>query len=682
MLKFIKTLNGALLLWTFSMAQADSILQIITTDKARYSPGEAVQFSVQFDKESPDASLKISYFHLNTKIDSQSIAEYSNPVSWTWQPPQTDYQGYLAEIILQDGATSLDTIRIAVDVSSDWSKFPRYGFLSKYQHLSTTQIENTIAELNRYHINGLQFYDWHYKHHMPLKGAPENPAESWNDIANRTNYFSTVAGYIKAAHERNMMAIAYNLLFGAYRNAAVDGVSNEWRLFKDQAHNEPDFHDLPSSWASDIYLIDPSNPQWISYIIDKTQDAFAVFDFNGWHIDQLGDRGTLYNYSGQKVSLPDTYLQFIQQTKNSLNTSLVMNSVNQYGQSDIAASPVDFLYTEVWPPNDSYSALVSIIRHNTLLSNEKLATVLAAYMNKARSSQSGDFNAHGVLLTDAVIFAAGGAHLELGEHMLANEYFPNDNLKMSSDLQRQLIAYYDFLAAYQNLLRDGGDFTQDCLQSESPVSIRNVARQGSIWCFSKEFECRQIFHLINFINAKTLNWRDDTGDQPKPNLLENVKVSFISLEKAKSLWIASPDFDGGMAKNIAFEQHGDTVRFAIPALKYWDMVVADYESISRVETGKSALPQNIIQYSNYPNPFNPTTTIRFELSVLSEVKLQIIDAGGNLVRTLTSETKPAGTHQIFWDGRNNQGRYAANGIYFCRLDAAGQILIRTMTLLR
>ncbi len=72
------------------------------------------------------------------------------------------------------------------------------------------------------------------------------------------------------------------------------------------------------------------------------------------------------------------------------------------------------------------------------------------------ASSKGYFNTPGVLLTDAVIFSFGGAHLEMGDHMLCKEYFPNSNLQMKPELQAAIVHYYDFLTAYQNLLRDGG----------------------------------------------------------------------------------------------------------------------------------------------------------------------------------------------------------------------------------
>ena len=95
-------------------------------------------------------------------------------------------------------------------------------------------------------------------------------------------------------------------------------------------------------------------------------------------------------------------------------------------------------------------------------------------MNYNKANNPGYFNTAGVLLTDAVIFAFGGAHLELGEHMLGKEYFPNNNLQMKEDLKASLINYYDFLVAYQNILRDGGNFNSPVLTcSNGIMSLSN-----------------------------------------------------------------------------------------------------------------------------------------------------------------------------------------------------------------
>jgi dextranase len=192
-----------------------------------------------------------------------------------------------------------------------------------------------------------------------------------------------------------------------------------------------------------------------NYLAGRNNDVYQVLDFDGFHIDQLGNRNhNLYNYNGQVVDLPSAFNSFVHAMKNAAPSKYhVMNAVNQYAQQQIAASPVDFLYSEVWNPNNSYQQLAQIITDNDAFSDHTKNSVLAAYMNYDLASGQGFFNTPGVLLTNAVILSFGGSHLELGEHMLGKEYFPNNNLQMRGDLRDAMVAYYDFQTAYQNLLR-------------------------------------------------------------------------------------------------------------------------------------------------------------------------------------------------------------------------------------
>ena len=132
--------------------------------------------------------------------------------------------------------------------------------------------------------------------------------------------------------------------------------------------------------------------------------------------------------------------------------------------------------------------------------------MLAAYINYDRSSSTGYVNAPGVLLANAVIFSFGGAHLELGEHYLANEYFPNSNLQMKSELRQDLIDYYDFLVAYQNLLRDGGAFASfDVKSTDENTRIENwPASRGAVAVSGKKLADREVIHLLNFSDANSM----------------------------------------------------------------------------------------------------------------------------------------------------------------------------------
>jgi len=405
----------------------------IATDKAAYNSGDEVTFTI--DNSVLPTSTKVRYKYLNTVLSEVAVTGST----WKWKSPATDYRGYIAEVFATTNNTETIYATIGVDVSSDWKKFPRYGFLSKFPQLSDTEVNGVISNLNRYHINGLQFYDWHNKHHKPLPMTGSTPATTWKDIINRDIYFSTVQKYITSAHSYNMKAMFYNLVYGAWDNAEADGVQKEWYVFTDITHMNQDFHPLSAPFLSNIYLLDPSNPAWQQYLINENKKVYQFLDFDGFHMDQLGDRGARYKYDGTFLNLSLTYKPFIDAVKaDEPQKDIVMNAVSQYGQKGIAESSADFLYTEVWSPFNSYSDLTNLIQQNNTFSNNSKNTVLAAYMNYDLANNKGYFNTPSVLMTNAVIFAFGAAHLELGEHMLGKEYFPNSNLSMKDDLKSAL----------------------------------------------------------------------------------------------------------------------------------------------------------------------------------------------------------------------------------------------------
>ncbi len=550
----------------------DTIVNIVT-DKAAYKPGDVIHFSI--DKTLP-ASAKIRFRNLNKVISETNVAGST----FTLTAPATDYTGYMVDIYNIENGVEKIYGATAVDVSSDWVKFPRYGFLSAYGQLSNSYMDSIVNNLNRLHINGLQFYDWDYDHQQPLAGTVENPASSWLDIASRTNYKSTVDYYISAAHYHNMKAMSYNLCYGALNDAAQDGVSDEWYMYKDQHHSDKVFLNLSAPFKSSIYLTNPGNASWQQYLAGKTQDMYDVYAFDGFHVDQVGDLGLHYDYNGNRIDVAKGFASFLSAMKTAAPAKrLVMNSVNQFGQEgNIATSPVDFTYTEVWAPNEGYKDLANIIQNNIAWSNNTKATIITAYMDYNVANSTGYFNTPGVLLTDAVIFANGAAHLELGDHMLCKEYFPNDNLKMKPDLQQAIIHYYDFLTGYENVLRDGGTFNQpNIISSDGKTTINNFPPQNqSISVIGKDMSDKQIIHLINFANASSFDWRDTNGNQTTPNTLQNISYVLTTSKAVKKLWMASPDINGGALQQLKFTTSGNAVSFTLPSLQYWDMIVAEY----------------------------------------------------------------------------------------------------------
>jgi hypothetical protein len=93
------------------------------------------------------------------------------------------------------------------------------------------------------------------------------------------------------------------------------------------------------------------------------------------------------------------------------------------------------------------------------------------------------------------------------------------------------------------------------------------------------------------------------------------------------------------------------------------------EDVTAVDT--PAAPA-ALRLTSYPNPFNPSTSIAFELPAAASVELAIYDLSGRRLRgLLADEHYPAGRHALSWDGRDDAGRALSSGIYFCRLRATG-----------
>lgn len=94
------------------------------------------------------------------------------------------------------------------------------------------------------------------------------------------------------------------------------------------------------------------------------------------------------------------------------------------------------------------------------------------------------------------------------------------------------------------------------------------------------------------------------------------------------------------------------------------------------------LPYTFALYRNYPNPFNPATTIRFQLPKLSLVRMEVYNILGQKVKTLVDERKTPGRYTVQWDGTNDAGQRVASGVYLYRLKAGSFVQTRKMVLLR
>ncbi|MHA1888267.1 MAG: T9SS type A sorting domain-containing protein [Promethearchaeota archaeon] len=102
--------------------------------------------------------------------------------------------------------------------------------------------------------------------------------------------------------------------------------------------------------------------------------------------------------------------------------------------------------------------------------------------------------------------------------------------------------------------------------------------------------------------------------------------------------------------------------------------VLDFSSFNPVATDEPIIPNslsNIFNLCNFPNPFNPTTTIEFSLKDNSNIELNVYNIKGQKVRLLVKDSFDSGTHSIVWDGKDDTEKSVSSGIYFNKLNVNG-----------
>lgn len=592
--------------------------KIVGTDKVRYNPGEKVIVNVEIENLNEiesEITVVLSAKYLSEYIGTEESMvlhidkQGAQTVNLPWKTPEEDYKGYLLEVrVVDKKGMILSQDTIGVDVSSSWVKFPRYGYLCDFDEDVDT-VEK-INSMNRYHINGIEYYDWQYLHHKPIADTvSEDGIGIWQDWAGRDINGGTILSYIKAAKDKNMVNMAYNMIYAGTDTffANDDGepaTANDWKLYfaedNDRGSGEFYFHMGTSpNGNGNLYFLNPLNKDWQNYIFEEELNAIKIFGFDGWHGDTVGDWGKMttsdgkplgYDNDGNQIYyVTDTYTDFLNAAKEAFGDYyLSFNPVGAQGIQNANVSNSDVLYTEFWPWDkdregvayDTYASLVSEVERTMEESKGQSfdgkgkSLVVKAYINYDKTV--GEMNIPGVLLCDAAVYAAGGSRLELGNgnRMLHKEYYPDDNILMSDELIEKMKRMSDFIVAYENLLRDGQETVQRTVVVDD-YSYSNEGESDTIWIYSRADENYEIVHFINLIGTDNL-WRDEIGKKKKPEQVNNLKVSYYTDSNIKKIFLASPDREYGLSTELKFvsekDEKGFKYTFEIPSLEYWNMV--------------------------------------------------------------------------------------------------------------
>ena len=134
---------------------------------------------------------------------------------------------------------------------------------------------------------------------------------------------------------------------------------------------------------------------------------------------------------------------------------------------------------------------------------------------------------------------------------------------------------------------------------------------------------------------------------------------------------------------------GTSMNVSTSSYDYYYVTATDFSGnesqAARITTssgvGDTPLPHELA-VSAYPNPFNPRTTVRYDVPSAGRVRVVVYDAGGARVATLVDAATPAGAHSAVWEGRDDRGVPVGSGIYFVRVEANGNVKTRKIALVK
>ncbi|ANK60020.1 glycoside hydrolase family 66 protein [Loigolactobacillus backii] len=508
----------------------------INTDKAHYFPSEKVTFHAT--SVSGHGHLVVKYYNLNNLITTKDVYYGTSELSWSWFLPSTDNVGYSVVINNYVGENNEANYRFAINVSSDPYNYPIMGFLSRYDMDYPLQRKEVLDYMKRLHINLVQFYDWADLHSLPLpvssNGDSLQVSNTWTDIGNRLTRKKVIEDYCNLAKEYAMKPLAYMAMNGSDTNQLIHGLSAEMFLYDDNSKNLDHVYktlDKSKGWGKySLYSMNWMNGPWQDYIDNQMQIVRNNMPFEGWHIDMFGDPGNKYESDGNQISsatLAGGIHYFLDKAAN-LGWDTGVNSVGEYGINDIkTVTALKYLYTEVWDNRKTYDDMFRLVRglkESTDSNKNKKGVIIPAYMNYdyAKNNSGKDFNIDGIILADLVIMASGGTHLEMGEHMLCNEYFPNSNLNLPTQLSSDYLPkIYDFFAAFKEIISLG--YQVDGLAAIDNGSVDSL-QNGNVCGISHGNDNNYLG--LSLINLKTANtdWRD-TNATCSVTPAENIKVT-------------------------------------------------------------------------------------------------------------------------------------------------------------
>ena len=568
--------------------------------KGRYKITVTNPFAETNDGYGYKKIIREGRYHLKDRESKQIRAK--------WQTPTDNGRGYIVTAEFYDeGERLVARSTSAIDVSKDWTQFPRYAALTNFDPIAQTDADNVkkdVETLNKYHINAAMYYDAYYRPQNPF---PSTTFKTWlgDDVSTRL-----IRHAISYQHRFGQKALFYNMInattgspltedsnmsnkdlfqtvqkedgttavtskMGLFRtgNVETSAVSKTFDAFGEQQTNNMlsgfDMRNDVDHKVQSYY--NPFSSDWQDYIGQIMQENVQKLGFDGWQGDTIGDSvATSYENKGTYKDMfhPSWgYGVFTDKMKETYfkNNYFGLNTVSNAGQDQMHRSKADFQYSELWSwDHPTYKDLADAVNHT--MKDTKKSLIVPAYMYKNYEDAT-HFKDEAILLKDAVVAANGGSSMELADNgnQLFSEFYPDTRksgrIKMTDTLGNpdtgKLRKFYDFITGYENLLRGG-----NLQKTENRIAVfdeqgnqidSSDAKANSVYTITKsghdsKIDDAETISLINLLNVSQTNWNVTSKDEEnQKNVIKqtNLRIKYYP-DKGRDISfvrLTSPDSD-------------------------------------------------------------------------------------------------------------------------------------------
>ena len=519
---------------------------------AAFQVGDEVRVDIVADSPIPGSAV-LRLTHLGSLV-----AEAEPPLGDSVFFGALDVGGY--GVLLCDGDEVLASS--ALQVLSDSRQRLRYGFVASYAPDKDVEAVTRLARM--LHLNGIQFYDWAYRHADLVGGG-----EEYHDALGQPISLETVRRLIRALAEVGSRSFGY---------AAVYGVGNEeWDQWKDGALMQCD--GTPYELGGFLQIVDPASARWLTHFVGDLENSVEEVGFQGFHLDQYGYPKYATRADGEFIDLSQSFMRMIETVRRRLpEAALIFNNVNDFPTWATANAHQDAVYIEPWAPITTLGALADVATRARSIAQEK-PVVLAAYQS-VYSKASEEEADQATKLTMATLFSHGATQLLAGEggRVLTDPYYVNNHEATVGTLE-MLERWYDFLVEHDEILMDrriaevtdsfAGPLNEDIEVEYDNLCVTEDPREGAVWRRVTMTPHGLVVHLINLVGQKDTLW-----DSPKRSgiLLEGGRLIMRRCAgRTPRVFVADPDSSGHL-EELRVHCEGAQVKVDLPPLQVWQVL--------------------------------------------------------------------------------------------------------------